>query len=90
MSCRGRELFLDIAKLAVLFGGIKVVAVRKIPRERKIFDVVSLVSTKKSYELFEIIEIQFVILDLGANGFQITLAVIIRPLCIKTLSFSPN
>ena len=35
----------------------------------------SLVSTKKSYEHFEIIEIQFVISYFGAQRFEITFAV---------------
>ena len=37
--------------------------------------LMSLVSTKKSYEHFEIIEIQFVIAYFGAQRFEITFAV---------------
>ena len=53
-------------------------------------DFNSLVSTKKSQEYFEIIEIQFVVKELGVNGFDFIFAVWIRPLWIKTDTFSPN
>lgn len=44
----------------------------------------SLVSTKKSQEFFEVIEIQFVIIYFGENGFKFTFVVIFRPLYMKT------
>ena len=50
----------------------------------------SLVSTKKSQEYFEIIEIQFVMADFVAQRFEITFAVWIRLLWIRTNTFSPN
>ena len=51
---------------------------------------ISLVSTKISYKLFEIIEIQSVISILEVDGFEFTFAVLIRLLCIKTSSFLLN
>lgn len=52
--------------------------------------IYTLVSTKKLGKSFEIFEIQFAIDILGVNEFEITFAVSIRLLCIKTSSLLLN